>query len=658
MSIDLRIEKESGTTITLDTIGAEIEEVQNDLKQGRVWVYASDLETELFDLEPGQDEAFFEEDNVDQFGGILRDVRNLDNKAEIIIESFEAYAVEAQPIDVSIYDNATDEKIIKDALGNVSQLSEGTIENLNNNISKVFARAKQNQAIRTVLWITGAKIQFNNDKTVDYVEDPGTDHDVTISPGNQNVLSTPDTIRRSGKDIATHFIVVGASEGNQQRKKFVVPSSDGQSYDNRVDYTADNWSSGDRRIWDTVSFKDQTDENTLGDLGKRMAEDRNKRLKEIRVTITDAADVGLYDTFPVELPSENINERMTVIERIKKWLPSGKKYDLRLTTRPNERRRERQKAQDDIRNYNKSFEGQLNHFETGYDRKPVSSNFDYILKFDYPSDIVNENKVELKIKGLPFRSYVSASGHAHDVNDSTFVVGSQSRQTLHDNSGTATVSSGSPTQIDSFSITSSDTGYPYPTSVVIEQASTTSETITELSAQIVTDLDGDGIGETVGELIPDTGNAANDIGGYAGGTVFYDAFSTSNSDIFLQTNVESSSGNDIDLNFAWIFDRIDPHNHSFNSTSSSEAGFSPGINQWDGTDKSPAHYPENVDIIINGTSEGTSFGNGTGEFSQTYDLSGKLNQGQENTIKLTSDGIGHLSCSVVADIYRQVIVSS
>lgn len=78
----------------------------------------------------------------------------------------------------------------------------------------------------------------------------------------------------------------------------------------------------------------------------------------------------------------------------------------------------------------------------------------------------------------------------------------------------------------------------------------------------------------------------------------------------------------------------------------------PGLLDWDGTDQSPEHYPEDVDVVVNGSSQGTALGDGTGEFETAVDLGGVLSTGW-NTIRLTSVGLGHLSATYSADLFRQ-----
>jgi len=66
-------------------------------------------------------------------------------------------------------------------------------------------------------------------------------------------------------------------------------------------------------------------------------------------------------------------------------------------------------------------------------------------------------------------------------------------------------------------------------------------------------------------------------------------------------------------------------------------------------------YPSNCDVLVNGQSVGTSFGDGTQTFEQVADLEGLLNEGQWNTIEVTSDTIGHIMAHLDVDVYRQIL---
>jgi hypothetical protein len=65
-------------------------------------------------------------------------------------------------------------------------------------------------------------------------------------------------------------------------------------------------------------------------------------------------------------------------------------------------------------------------------------------------------------------------------------------------------------------------------------------------------------------------------------------------------------------------------------------------------------YVSNCDVIVNGTSLGTSFGDGTGPFNERVDIKGMLNPGQINRIEITTDTIGDIEASIEGDVYRQI----
>jgi hypothetical protein len=65
--------------------------------------------------------------------------------------------------------------------------------------------------------------------------------------------------------------------------------------------------------------------------------------------------------------------------------------------------------------------------------------------------------------------------------------------------------------------------------------------------------------------------------------------------------------------------------------------------------------PSNCDVVINGTSIGTSFGDGTSTFDEPVDIRGELIEGTINTIRITSDTLGHIQAFVEGDVYRQIL---
>lgn len=65
-------------------------------------------------------------------------------------------------------------------------------------------------------------------------------------------------------------------------------------------------------------------------------------------------------------------------------------------------------------------------------------------------------------------------------------------------------------------------------------------------------------------------------------------------------------------------------------------------------------YVSNCDVLVNGTSLGTSLGDGTGEFTETVDIVGMLNEGEVNRVEITTDTKGDIQASVDGDVYRQI----
>lgn len=65
--------------------------------------------------------------------------------------------------------------------------------------------------------------------------------------------------------------------------------------------------------------------------------------------------------------------------------------------------------------------------------------------------------------------------------------------------------------------------------------------------------------------------------------------------------------------------------------------------------------PKNCDVLVNGNSVGTSFGDGSNTFEQVVDLAEMLTPGQQNTIEVTSETNGHIQSHIDVDVYRQIL---
>lgn len=70
---------------------------------------------------------------------------------------------------------------------------------------------------------------------------------------------------------------------------------------------------------------------------------------------------------------------------------------------------------------------------------------------------------------------------------------------------------------------------------------------------------------------------------------------------------------------------------------------------------SDTDYPKNCDVLINGNSVGTALGDGSGQFNSVVDIAGQLNEGQVNTIEITSENTGHLQSHIDIDVFRQIL---
>lgn len=630
---DLRITDTSGTTKTTLPISTyKIKrEGFNVLTQAEIAVDRTAFNSSS-GLKPGEDRAYIEMAANTLFGGVYRSAERQGSQVKLKIRGFGQRMDDALPTETGQHKIAADDSaLIREAVGQAPDLSEGVIETVEAGQTWVFSGASPWKKAKTVANAAGGELKITPDRRVHYLETRGQDKtDTTLSPFNASFVEDTFVVSRDGvTGNTTHLLVTGVGEGTAQVECAVVPRDDTTNYDqfDRIEtYENPNYSDGDPARWTTRSNKDLKNEDAAASWGKKLIAEMNE--EEIRVETTVKSDyVELGDTFHVQHDKEGVDQDLRAVQVTEVYTPQGgRRFETVFSNFDVAHHDQAIENHKDAERYGGSaYEGDLTNIQQGPGRGPVDSGHDYVLSVFYPKDVLYEVDAQLNIKGLNYRAYSQGSADNGDMN-----------QTAFDNvqSGTATISANSWNTVDDF-IPSS------PTSEL--------RIFVEFSPSVSTE----------GNIEPhirlhnaSKGNYHPDSSGHPVYSYWHDDYRVmgrfwttdpSNTDgDTMALQFYNNKGSDYDIDFRTLWMGIGRHNHPP----------SPGILDWDGSDQSPAHYPGNVDVVINGTSLGHSIGDGTRPFSRTVDVRGQLEPGW-NEIRLTSSDLGHLDATFSADLFRQ-----
>jgi len=427
MSLVAEITHTDGSTETVDATSTEEEYEFEHVDIASVFVDRPQING--ITLEEDDDEVEILDGGERLFGGVLRDVLRGGGEVELVLDSYERYALDGERSAGDLaYENVADTAIYSDAIDDVPQVSAGDIDNLDNAVTFVFPYTSPAKRIRTVAESVGAEVFYGPDKTVDVVASLGSDKTESaggtpLSPSEQNISGDFNPERQSGEKTITHLIMLGAGEGPGQIQATVVPSADPYDYEgddkyaNVRRYTADEWADGDRKKWDSRTNKDLTDPDTLGDLGVTLIEEFNGEFIDVEITVEDA-DVMLGDEFTVRHPGENVDVDLRAVDVTRIVDNDGRRYETTFSNRRLTRESDDEKRIKDSERYNRAFEGSAVTMNTGGGRQPVNGTLDYQFEFYYPAEVEYEHRVKLFIKGLAYRAYSqgSAAGgdHTHE----------------------------------------------------------------------------------------------------------------------------------------------------------------------------------------------------------------------------------------------------
>lgn len=606
MSLEFRIEHGSGTTHVIE--GTRSEELHEFGTQSIASLYTTRPELNRVRLNEGTDHIYAEENGERLFGGVLRDVIRSGTEPELVVESFERLAREAEPSDGDlIYNNARDSRIYTEAAEDIPDLAL-RFHGVTDFTTMVFNYASPAKRIRKTADALGKEVAYTAEKTVEVHGEMGEDRsDVTLSPSAENISGDFRPERHSGGDEITHLKLLGTGEGAAQVEANLVPEADSKSYTNKYTYKNYDWDAGDHKKWDTRINKGISDPETLGEHGIELINELKQQFVEVDITVEDH-DVGLGDLFHLRNDTERFDEQLRAVEVERIVDQAGRRYNVLFSNRRLSRQRADDEEKKDLDRYKMAFEGSPITLSHGGGRQPVNGRLNYEFSFYYPAEVTYEHRVKLQIFGKAYRAYSSgaaASGgqHSHDVS-------------ISDHEHSVDIPS------HSHSVSVSDHSHDMP-SLTHDHPISGSDTTDGADGSGIHTHDFDFFEYTNLESPGD--GTTSDAGG---------GFNTTSSSGGGSTETTSSGGDD----FTTTSEDGGEHTHDPN----------PGITEF-------TEFPQNCNVLVNGQSVGVSVGDGDGEFEASVDLAGYLNPGTVNTIEVTSSTLGHLQAHIDVDCFRQVL---
>jgi hypothetical protein len=271
------------------------------------------------ELDPSDDFVFLERAGSDEFGGILGDINRRGTTIELLVDSFQQAARDAEPSDATERISGSDRTLIQNAVDDVPELDRGTIELTAGDLQFDVHHASPALRMKLVREATGAEMRFNADQTVDYQSSVGADKTgTTLSPYNQQFVDSIRVDEETGPVTATHLRVIGA---------------DGSSADASITTTRIT-----RDKWRRAYFRDTSDEATLQRRGETLLEELRDPWLQVRATLSDppngSIDPRPGDEYHVRIPGKDVDTDLTVREATARITPSdGDTYEVVLSNR-------------------------------------------------------------------------------------------------------------------------------------------------------------------------------------------------------------------------------------------------------------------------------------------------------------------------------------
>lgn len=582
-------------------------------KEDMASLYAPRTEIAALDVEEGHDRAELRVGGEVYFAGIIEDVVRNDDTSEIIVESWERLAERAEPTSSEdIWENAPDNDIIRDALADVPELEAGSIVETNPTVSLLFSHASQAFKVRKTADVSPGLVRYNPDKTVDYGNLGKNKTHVTLSPRRENVERDFEIEKKASYEEVTHLRMLGTGEGEHQIQATAVADD----YDGGV------------QVWKVYTDKGIAEEGTLQDKADHFVEELKTSLVDVELTVKGVrCEVG--DHFRVYVPSEELDDYLQVVEHKRVIDTEGLKHEVTLSNHRDTREDPEEKNRADLEHYNQAIEGATMRISHGGSRQPVNPDHNWTTLMPYEDDIVRERRLDVVVEGNPYRAY--SSGATDNADFESAVVGQGDIRELTVSADTWTTVASIEPDADTSELTAQFI-YEFESADPDVTAGTT-----HLNFRLETSRS-DGVGH-----IPGADGAFVRTSGDDSSTVLLRLPENTNGQpVRLQMRRETS-GTSLTVRGQTLWQGSGRHTHD------PEPGI---IETFEGLTQ---YYPSNCDILINGESLGVSLGDGGSEFSESVDIRGELEQGQDNRIEVTSDTLGHLQVFILGEAYRQIL---
>lgn len=591
--------------------------------------------------------------------GRLVDVQRGGSTWKLIVYSFEWDANRHAPTAGGTRKQGDDAALMTDFINDVSEWTAGTISDLTGPMTFVFNHAQANEAMRRIEQNVPGELQWNADKSVDYLSRLGSDKSgsITLSASNGNIEGEI-RVQDRGRDLdATHLRVIGAHEGEAQKFVNLVPSGDSGNYENEVTYSQPRWSDSSDTDWARWENKDVVKQDALEEEAAALGEELKETMLEVKATVY-GEDLAVGDTVRVLKPDADIDRDMR-IHRIKTVSDGTTTRDeCLLSTRTVARSTEQDRLRD-IQRFNVAFQGSaVWGTPSGGFQAVDSGGLNYLLPFFYP-DVEYEHTAELNVRSLPYRAFSSGAAaggdhshlvgvthpsHSHDVSDTS----SQKDYSGSYSTGEDQIGGSTP-------VSTSFTGISTDNDVWVTITGTVGTSSNEPIAVFGRLEDGSTQEHEVG--IDRTSDETFNISLAMGDS------QRSSSTVGVEVEAVDTALNNISISNTEVsYVAVPQHTHDVNTTSTTELGTTisetsdasgdhthpvdPGVTEFSGETAS------GCDVLVNGSEVATNIG--TGEFETTVDLSGDLTRGAWNLVEVTSDSLGLIIGTMGITAYRQI----
>lgn len=577
-----------------------------------------------------QDRFYLVVDDQLAFGGRLRDLERGGESVTMNIHSFEEDAKYAEPTEGALkYVNATDIDIVADAISRVPGLESGRLEAFDYEVGYLFSHASPAKMIRKTSESSGAEIRYNPDRTVDYVRRLGVDRSPTLSPLNQSVSTQFKAVEKANEPY-THILALGTGEGDHQIKT-VVESSD--------------FDASQREVWGKFKDKEIAEQDRLETVAQQRMAEYEQAPESIELDL-DISGVGveLGDTFDVVYPREDIDTRLRVVDLETTLAAEGITYSATLSNRRLTNERPGAEQRQSAEQFQTAFEGNAVPISDSGGRQPVDPDNNYEMDIFYPSDVVYELSTTVNVQGLPYRAYSQGAASSGGIVETV-------SSTSNDDFESVVASGLGSQQADIW-----DTWTTIDT-IEYSQDTHTSMVLAMMSLEIVSSTE-NSVAASVrlynvntGNYYPGSAGLFRDVrNSYARQFFFMDPTNLAGNRHEFQARVTAATvDGSLPVRMDWTTDLYAAGRHTHDikldlpdHTHDPE----PGIIEYD-------RYPTDCDVLVNGESVGVSLGDGDGTFEEEVDIGGYLSEGF-NDVEVTSTSLGHLNCTVSADVYRQI----